>query len=306
MKKGIVLLVILMLLGCQKKAEVLKLENNSTINEVQLEIIKTQSLDILQPSNKNKNKSKKYAQDNYVFIDLLLKITNLSQKQLKIDDIFKGTFQIGTNIYDLESTMETVDYTRLTTTDTIKENEERYVHLYCEVPKEEATKKICLNLQLFHEKEYQYQFSIDQDIQKENYQSVGDVLSLNKSQISLNQIGESKKIEPSHKGLFYSYIPTDHENETFVYIQTDIHNISDQTLYLEDYIYCECQINDNIIKSEIIIESENHKSLEKAGSIPSLQARTVYLCIPLEDNQLTEERSIQIFVEGHTFKMNQE
>lgn len=200
--------------------------------------------------------------------------------------------------------LETENYNQLTKTDTLKQNQERYVHLYCEVPKDDIHQSITLYLNLLDKQKYQYTFTIkDEIIRTNNFHSLGDVISLENSQLTLNQMSQSKKIEPSNKGMFYSYIPTDHKDETFVYLQIDIHNISNHTIKLKDYLYCEYKINEQTYLSQMIMETENHKTLGKAEYIESLQTRTLYLAIPIKDDLLKEKGVFEISVEGQTYQI---
>ena len=120
----------------------------------------------------------------------------------------------------------------------IKTNETRYVHLYCEVPKEQVKEEASLQFKVLDEHEFQYTFTTEQHIVNNDSKSLGDILTLKQTQIALNNITQSNKIEPSNKGFFYSYIPTDHEDETFVILQIDIKNTTDSSLDPSDYIYC--------------------------------------------------------------------
>ena len=92
-------------------------------------------------------------------------------------------------------------------------------------------KEIVLHFQVIKQIYYKYTFKIDEETKiDDNQQSIGDTLSLQQSQITLTKLGQSKKIEPSQKGFFYSYIPVDHQDETFIYLQLDIHNTSNQKI----------------------------------------------------------------------------
>lgn len=306
MKKIIsVLCVLLMLTGCQDKTEVFDSSKSYTIqDQVKLEIVKTEAIQKIEPSNKNIMTSGLQARDDFLFVDVLFKVTNVSTEQFKLQQIFTGRYEINQISYDLNMIMETKSYTGLTTTDTIKKDEERYVHLYCEIPKDEMKKEMTLHFQVMNKQEYKYTFSIDEETKvNDNKQSIGDTLSLQQSQITLNQLGQSKKIEPSKKGLFYSYIPVDNQNETYIYLQIDIHNTTDHEINPKNYIYSEYHIDDTKVSSQIILESENHKSLETSGNIEPLQTRTLYMITPINDSLLDKQGYIHLFVEGKTFQI---
>lgn len=305
MKKIICMMcMVLMLCGCQQEnIENIELSENYTVQEqIYFEVIKTEAIQKIEPSNKNMVSQTLEAKENHMYVDVLLKTVNLSQEQLKLNQIFSGRFEINNISYDLNMIMETSRFTGLTTTDTLKQNEERYVHLYCEIPKDITNKEVLLYFQVMNQQNYQYHFLIEEETKiNNNNQSIGDVLSLKQSQITLNKLDQSKKIEPSNKGLLYSYIPVDNQDETYIYLQIDINNISNETIDPKEYIYCEYHVDGETIHSQIIIESENHKSLSKKGNIEMSQTRTLYLAMSVKDTLLDKQGYIELFVEGETF-----
>ncbi|MCI9093239.1 MAG: hypothetical protein HFF36_05535 [Coprobacillus sp.] len=306
MKRIICILCFLLIIcGCQNKIDNFDSSKSYTIdNQIKLEVIKQEAIQIIEPSNKNMITSGIQAKNDNLFIDVLFKVTNISQEQFKLQQIFSGRYEVNQVSYDLNMIMETKSYTGLTSTDTIKKDEERYVHLYCEIPKDEMKKEIVLHFQVIKQMDYKYTFKIDEETKiDDNQQSIGDTLSLQQSQITLTKLGQSKKIEPSQKGFFYSYIPVDHQDETFIYLQLDIHNTSNQKIIPKNYIYCEYHLDNTKTSSQIILESENHKSLEKSGNIEPLQTRTIYMVVPIKDTLLNKQGYMQLFIEGKTFQI---
>lgn len=306
LKKLMFLLLLIMgLYGCQQENAEMKLGEIYDIeDQLQFEIIKTNATTDIMPSNKNRDSQYITSQDNHIFIDCLVKVSNLSTTPKTLLELLSGQYQINNQSYDLQMILETENYNKLTTTDTIKPNQERYVHLYCETMKENVNQTITLYVKLLNQHDYQYTITMKDDVvSTTNRHSLGDVISLDESQITLNQMSQSKKIEPSNKGIFYSYIPTDDKDETFVYLQIDIHNLSNHTIKLNDYLYCEYMIKDQSYPAQMIMETENHKTLEKAEYIESLQTRTLYLAFPIKDNLLKEKGIFKIFVEGQTYQI---
>lgn len=305
--KRIILIICMafMLCGCQDKVENIEFNQNYTIQEqINIEIMKASAVQKIEPSNKNIISHTLKAKDDHVFIDVLLKTTNLSQESFHLNEVFSGRYEINSLSYDMNIIMETQKFTSLTTTDTIKANEERYIHLYCEIPKDMINQEILLYFQVLSQQNYKYDFILEEETQvTNNEQSVGDVLSLKHSQITLNRFDQSKKIEPSNKGILYSYIPVDNQDETYVYLQIDINNTSSETINPEEYIYCEYHVDGQTIQSQLIIESENHKSLNKKGKIEMSQTRTLYLVMPVKDTLLKKQGYVELFVEGETYRI---
>lgn len=196
-----------------------------------------------------------------------------------------------------------INYNQMSTTDTIKTNETRYIHLYCEVPNDQIKEEATIIFKVLNQYDFQYTFLTEQHVMNNDTKSLGDILTLQQSQIALNNILKTDKVEPSNKGFFYSYIPTDHDDETFVILQVDIKNTSDISLDPNEYLYCEYLVDNQQIKSKIIIESENHKSLSQTDHIKSLETRTLYLAMPVKNNLLKQKGMIHLFVEGNTFEI---
>lgn len=306
-KIGYMILSLVCLWGCQfqKEAKEIHLSKAYKVNEdVEFEIIKTEVSQQIAPSNKNKTYNYIKTQNNdYLFIDMIVNTINLSEDEKKITDVYSGHYQINGKSYDIKSAVETTNYNQITTTDTLKTNEGRYVHLYCEVLKDEIKDDASIELKILNDEVYKYTFSTEQTVENNNTKSVGDILTLKQSQITINRLSQSTKIEPSDKGFFYSYYPTDHDDETFVILQIDLKNETNAAMNPEEYLYCEYQVEDQSIKSMIVIESENHQSISKTGHIEPSQSRTLYLAMAVKNELLKKEGMIHLFVEGHVFEI---
>lgn len=306
-KIGILIGIVCCLFGCQDKTEITTFEESKSYtyqDEIEFELIKTEVCEQIAPSNKNK--TYKYIQlsdKNNIFVDMVVKTVNLAKEEKKLEDIFDGRYEVNKKAYNMNQAVETVNYNQMSTTDTVKTNETRYVHLYCEIPRDQVNEEVTILFKVLNQYDFQYTFLTKQNVVNNDKKSLGDILTLQKSQIALNNTMKTNKIEPSNKGFFYSYIPTDNEDETFVVLQVDIKNISEVSLELSEYIYCDYSVGDDQIKSQIIIESENHKSLAKSGHIEPLETRTIYLAMPVKNNVLNDKGIIQLFVEGKTFEI---
>lgn len=320
MKKIIVfVMVILLLCGCtssettktdatttkQPTVETLDTAQTYTIDDqLEFEIIKTSLTKEIAPTNKNK--TYQYLQpidQQHIFIDMILKTKNLSDKEYELHNIYQGTMHFAQEEHDIELAIESSYFTQLSTTDTLKPQEERYVHLYCEV-KNENEKDVQMDLKVMNQKEYQYTFSLEEVHKDSPVKSIGDVINCTSSQIVLLDYQQSERIEPSQKGFFYSYHPTENDNQIFVVLSLEIQNQSSLDIDPSQYLYCEYQIDEDIIHSQIILESEDHESISKKGSILAGQKRTLYLAMPILKTQANKEGTLELFVEGNTYEID--
>lgn len=320
MKKIIVfVMVILLLCGCtssettktnatttkQPTVETLDTAQTYTIDDqLEFEIIKTSLTKEIAPTNKNK--TYQYLQpidQQHIFIDMILKTKNLSDKEYELHNIYQGTMHFAQEEHDIELAIESSYFTQLSTTDTLKPQEERYVHLYCEV-KNENEKDVQMDLKVMNQKEYQYTFSLEEVHEDSQVKSIGDVINCTSSQIVLLDYQQSERIEPSQKGFFYSYHPTENDNQIFVVLSLEIQNQSSLDIDPSQYLYCEYQIDEDIIHSQIILESEDHESISKKGSILAGQKRTLYLAMPILKTQANKEGTLELFVEGNTYEID--
>lgn len=308
MKKiGILVISVICLLGCQNKKQSEKIEISQiykTNEKIEFEVIKSEVVRQITPSNKNKIFNTIQPKNkNDVFVDIVMKMTNLSEKEMTLKEVVSGNYKINKQTYDVMTAVETINYNQISQTDTLKTNEGRHVHIYCELPEEQIKDEATIELKILNQDEFVYTFETTQKIENNNAKSLGDVITLKNSQMTLNHISQSNKIEPSNKGFFYSYYPTDNENETFVILQIDFKNTTDSAIDPKDYLYCEYQIQNKKYKSMIVLESENHKSLSKTGKIESLQTRTLYLAMAVKNEDLKQEGKIHLFVEGNNFEI---
>ena len=155
-----------------------------------------------------------------------------------------------------------------------------------------------------NQKEYQYTFSLEEVHEDSQVKSIGDVINCTSSQIVLLDYQQSERIEPSQKGFFYSYHPTENDNQIFVVLSLEIQNQSSLDIDPSQYLYCEYQIDEDIIHSQIILESEDHESISKKGSILAGQKRTLYLAMPILKTQANKEGTLELFVEGNTYEID--
>ena len=312
-------MVILLLCGCtssettktnatttkQPTVETLDTAQTYTIDDqLEFEIIKTSLTKEIAPTNKNK--TYQYLQpidQQHIFIDMILKSENLSDQEYELHNIYQGTMHFAQEEHDIELAIESSYFTQLSTTDTLKPQEERYVHLYCEV-KNENEKDVQMDLKVMNQKEYQYTFSLEEVHKDSQVKSIGDVINCTSSQIVLLDYQQSERIEPSQKGFFYSYHPTENDNQIFVVLSLEIQNQSSLDIDPSQYLYCEYQIDEDIIHSQIILESEDHESISKKGSILAGQKRTLYLAMPILKTQANKEGTLELFVEGNTYEID--
>lgn len=315
MKKIIVFLMAFILFGCsspqstqaetatEPEVNVLESSENYTFNQqLEFEIMRTSLTDEIAPTNKNKSyQYLKPADDYHIFIDVVVKTKNLSDQEYELADIYSGEIEFHNQKHDIQMAIENLNYTQISTTDTLKPQEERYIHLYCEVEKENNTETAVLTLRVMNQKDYQYTFSLERVQESSQMKSVGDMIVCSQSELTILNYQQSERIEPSQKGIFYSYYPTDSEDQIFVVLSLTLKNTSSQDIDPSSYVYCEYEIDGETISSQILLESEDHKSISKKGSILSGQTRTIYLAMPILKLQSKEQGTTTLFVEGNTF-----
>lgn len=318
MKKIIVFLMAFILFGCsspqstqtevtsQPEVNILETSESYTLDQqIEFEVISTSLADEIAPTNKNKSyQYLKPADDYHTFIDVVFKTKNLSDHEYELADLYSGDIAFHENKHDIQLAIENLNYTQISTTDTLKPQEERYIHLYCEVEKENDEENAILTLRVMNQKDYQYTFSLEQVQESSQAKSIGDIIVCSQSELTLLNYEQSERIEPSQKGIFYSYYPTDSEDEIFVVLSLTLKNTSSQDIDPSSYVYCEYEVNEETISSQILLESEDHKSISKKGSVLAGQTRTLYLAMPILKSQSEERGIITLFVEGHTFEID--
>lgn len=309
-KLGIIILTAFCMFGCQPKEDVETLEiakRYTMTDQLEYEVVKSEVVKQIAPTNKNQTyQNIKPTQDQMSFIDVTMNVKNLSDKELKLSELLSGEYLVNKKTYQMLLAIETSHYNQMSLTDTLKSNEERYIHIYCEINDKDIENDATMHLTVLNQNQYTYTFSTEQTVQLNEQKSLGDILILNEAQITIKSLEQSQRVEPSVKGIFYSYIPTDHEDETFLILQIDLKNESETSLDPREYVYCEYLMEDKeVIKSKVIIESDNHKSLSQSEQIPPKDTRTIYLAMPIHKDLIKETGIIKLFVEGHTFEIKQ-
>lgn len=307
MKKiGLIMLVGWFMIGCQKveNREIDNTDIHIMSEYIEFEIVKSEVCEIILPLQKDsKSEGVILEHPHSVFVDVVLKTVNLSDMNMSVSGIYSGDFVVGEQRYQIQSIAENCEYNKLTNDEVIPPTESRYVHLYCEVPENQLDDKGTIELDVFQERKYNYTFTLNRTTKPKDQKVLGDILLLEQSQISLNHLSQSQRIEPSYKGLLYKYIPTDHDDEIFIILQIDLKNISETDIDPQKYIYCEYIQAEQIIPAKIIVESDNHQSLSQKEMIRSAQVRSLYLAIPIQESFKQENGTICLFVEGRTFEI---
>lgn len=270
-------------------------------DELEFEFIKAEMTPEISPANKNKEyKTIHPSEKENIFLDIILRTVSFVDNQYPYD-IYCGKLKLDHQLYDMNIVMESTNYNQLSSTDTLKVNESRYVHLYSEIPVLKSHEKMDIEIEVLSKEIYKYSFQKENEVISSDEKSVGDVLSLVSSQMTMNSIEFKNKIEPSNKGFFYSYIPTDSKDEIFIVLQIDIKNTSQRKMNPSEYIYAEYRYDEHVIHPKIILESENHQTLLKNGTIEPSQTRTLYLAMPIDKKDQNKKGMIQLFVEGKTY-----
>lgn len=320
MKKIIILLLAMLMVGCQAPQET-KVDATSTEkeintlhsgevytlkNHISYEIIQTALTDEIAPTNKNKTyQYLEPSQKDELFIDIIIKTTNLSHQEYELADLYSGEILLQEQSYPFSIAIESSSFHQISTTDTLKADEERYVHVYVQVPKEKLQEQheAILKMTVCQQEDGQYSFSLEQTLKNAQQKSIGDVINTTNSQLTLLDCYQAKRVEPSDKGIFYSYYPPENDDEIFVILALDIENKSQKEIDPQEYVYCEYALQDQTIQSHIILESEDHRSILKDGEILVGQTRTVYLAMPILSSDSQKEGTIELFVEGDTYEI---
>lgn len=322
MKKIMILMVAMLLWGCSTPEtskshasstpdpviETLeKTKTYSVNNQFEFEIVKTSLTDEIAPTNKNKTyQYLKPIDEQHIFIDVIFKTKNLTSQEYDLDDIYQGTIQFDKEEHNVQLAIESLYYTQISTTDTLKSQEERYIHLYCEVARTENEQQAHLRLNVLHQNDYEYTFSLEEVIEDAQVKSIGDKIECPSALVTLLDFKQSERIEPSQKGFFYSYHPTGNDNQIFVVLSLEIENQTSLDIDPLEYLYCEYQLEEEKIPSQMIIESEDHKSISKTGSILAGQTRTIYLAMPILKTQADQSGTLTLFVEGQIFEISKQ
>ena len=197
MKKIIILLVAFMLSGCSSpkstetkvtptQTELEMTEVYTIDNQLEFEMIKTSLTDEIAPANKNRTyQYLKPADNQHIFIDIIVRTHNLSENEYELSDLYSGNIELNNEKHDVQLAIESIHYTQMSTTDTLKPQEERYIHLYCEVAKNNTKQQAQLALQVMNQKDYQYTFSLEEVQEDNQVKSIGYYTSNEKTALAI-------------------------------------------------------------------------------------------------------------------------
>ncbi|MCD7840598.1 MAG: hypothetical protein LUG46_08250 [Erysipelotrichaceae bacterium] len=305
---GIILLICCLLMGCQGQSTSETMLGNETYsieNTLEYTIVNNEVVDAITPTNKNNDyDSIDVSQEDYSFVDVVMKVKNISDEDYELSDMFSGYFKVNKLSYDIHLAIESNNYNSLSTTDALKSGEERYIHIYCEMEESQLKNDTSLEFNVLNQISYIYTFSTYEETIVNEEKNIGDEINLSQSMITISDVYTDTQVTPSDKGLVYSYIPVDNEDEVFKILKLELRNDSEESIDPREYLYCTYAIDDDSIQSQIIIESENHKKVSQSGSIDTQTTRTLYLTMTLTQDQV-DSGHIELFVEGSVFRISE-
>ncbi len=297
-----------LLSGCQTTTNSETMLDNETYsieNTLEYTIVSNEVVDAITPTNKNNDyESIELSNEDNSFVDVIMKVKNISDQDYELSDIFSGYFKVNKLSYDIHLVMESSNYTSLSTTNTLKSGEERYIHMYCELEESQLKNDTSMEFSVLNRISYIYTFSTYEEVIVNEEKTVGDGINLSQSMITISDVYTDTQITPSDKGLVYSYIPVDNEDEVFMILKLELRNDSEESIDPREYLYCTYVMDDDSIQSQIIIESENHKKISKSDSIDVQTTRTIYLAMTLTEDQVGSGY-IELFVEGSVFRISE-
>ncbi|MCD7892662.1 MAG: hypothetical protein LUG60_03080 [Erysipelotrichaceae bacterium] len=303
---GIILLICGLLTGCQGQATsetMLENETYSIEDTLEYTIVNHEVVDAVTPTNNEDYSVIKVENEDNSFVDVIMNVKNISDDDYELTEIFSGYFKVNKLSYDIYLAIESNNNTSLSTTGTLKSGEEGYIHMYCEMEESQLKNDTSMEFSVLNQAYYIYTFSTYEETIVNEEKSIGDNINLSRSMITLVDLYTNTQVEPSDKGLVYSYISVDNEDELFIILQIDLRNDSEEDIDPREYLYCVYVMDEENVQSQVIIESENHKKISESGTIESLTTRTIYLAMTLNEDQVGSGY-IELFVEGSVFRIS--
>lgn len=270
------ILLSLTLMGCSSGPAQIKKEGQNTFDGyMNYEILYSELTHRIEPRIVNGYYTYYKPQNTAnVMVDLVMKIENISGKELTVKDL-KGVFNINDEDYTATKITETDD-TTLSTSGTIADKETKIVHMYTEVSmKTNLTKDIKFTLTA-NEEEAEFSYKINDLKEARDYQQTGYVLKDERAEITLGEIILTDKLDPTNPSMLYQYYKAG-DGKTLVALKVSIKNTSQEELSTEKLIGGKVFADSTQYSGGLIAEDENQENLKTSVTIQPGQTHIGYL-----------------------------
>lgn len=304
MKKLIMLFVCMFLcVGCGEEKEVIPTNTMSIINEegISFDVVKIETTSKIKSSMPG---SLYYSNDetNKVYIDMVLEVTNNTDKEIECDELFEVQAKSGNGIQaaDVMFLKESDGYSNISAYESLMSLEKARVHVAISVLEAEEQHNIELKA---NGEVYKYEYTLNE--------AIGDYEAINKdqvikhenvSEVTLKDVTYTSDLLPQDTSGAYRHYPIDSEENIYLCINFQITNLGSNEKDIDKFMAVKA-VYDQTYEYDgfMVVEDEDLKGFSSYEDITPLTTRNCYMLI--EVPKVVQEKSLQlkIFMNGQDY-----
>lgn len=235
-----------------------------------------------------------YFSDGKSVLDIVVKVTNISKKEIKLEDLIDGQIKSGATDEKLKTKIESPDRTELLDAYSIQPEESAILHLHVSVY---STDEVPLTLKI-GSKEFTFACKVNEMLPEKTFVNYGETITTSEGiSMDILETAVTKKVDPSIMDGMYQYYKVQNSNETFIALKLKVTNNGANEKELSKLIGGRLFVNEEgnyLYEGSVIKESSDGKNLEATGAIMPGEEVLVYCLIPIADEKIEMAMEYQL------------
>ena len=289
------------LIACSDKTTAISIEETNTIEDyIKYDVLYSEVSDTIEPPIISSTYQYLYPKSNdNTLIDIVFKITNISQETIKATDL-KGQFTINDEKINTITVFNETD-TKLCLDGDILANKTYIIHMYGEVSKEtDFNQDITFELTANKQKSvltYQLnELSLKQTLTKKDKISSDDIV------ITIKDIITENTIHPTYKATAYFYYKAD-EGIIFKAIKVNIKNAGNKEISTSSLVGIKAKIDNTKYNGYIIAEDEKQQNILTSTTIAANESRTAYFVVEIPEEDKNKDIDFTIYFNNQFYNI---
>lgn len=245
-----------------------------------------------------------------VLADIVMKVTNLKDEEMKLSSVLKGTYVIDEVDYEASTVKISEDGKTISQNATLEAKESARIHFYAEVSPDKLGKDIEFKFTNKDEDKpvvASMNFTLKDANKHYESKNLNDTIASNgKGDIVLQSVNVTKQIEPSSPTGLYTYYKVKSDTDSFVVLTTSITNTSGSDLAASSVAFAKLVDSNGVeYPASVLYEKDDHSNLASGSSttFTSNQSGTVHFAFEVKDEVANGEKTVIITTPGKVFTL---
>ncbi len=239
-------------------------------------------------------------ESNKVYIDMVLDVTNHTDKELECDEIFEVNAKSSNGI-QAASVMflkESDGYSNISAYESLAPLESARMHIAISVLEAEKEHKITLKV---NKNTYQYEYTLNELVGQLQTMTKNQVIeNEGVSKITLKDVTYTMDLMPSDTSSFYTHYPIDGDDNIYLCVNFELENLGTNDKQLEKFFAIQAVYDDTYTYNGfMVVEDEDHRGFGSSyEDIAPLTKRNAYVLIEVPKVVQEKNCKLYLFVNG--------